>query len=494
MKIPIADLSKRIPLSDRTVIVLLGITALFTRFYHIGKDSLWLDEAASLAFATEPFQEMLSSAFNDPALPLFPFTLFFWLKIFGSGIVAARSISALFSLLSIILVFRLINSLFDKNTAYITVILFILAPFQVYYAQELRVYSMLQFLGLVSVYSFLKLLGEFKIRIVVIYIFTAALILYAHVYGWFLLLFQWSWAFYIWRKGCISQKRFLHVVYSGSAAVLFFLPYSFYYFRMILSARNDFWIKIPNLIHLAGVFEQYAGYLPLFVILIPFALVSSFLFIKKKLEQDQQRHIVLLLFWVAFPVLLPFILSHMVSPMFQVRYTIFAAVPFYALIAFGINKISNHQLFRLSLLILIIIAVVGLYKHYSSITREPWDQVVMDLRSNAIPDEPILVGADFCYNYLFLYYGKDLADQSAGLSDADVKYSEKLEKVISKIQKDSEGIWFVSSHFDSLEETVLNNLKPLYKQREKYTYYYRDLYDRDVPGIHVYHLTSIINK
>ncbi|MGD9897788.1 MAG: glycosyltransferase family 39 protein [Calditrichaceae bacterium] len=494
MKIPFVDLSKRIPISDKTLIVLIGITALFTRFYHIGKDSLWLDEAAIMAFATEPFWEMLSSAFSDPALPLFPFTLFFWLKIFGTGIVAARSISVLFSLLSVFLVFQIISSLFDKNTAIITVILFVLSPFQVYYAQELRVYSMLQFLGLVSVYSFINLLDEVKPSRVFIYILTIALILYAHVYGWFLLLFQWFWAYYVWRNGRLSLKRLLHVLYSGSAAIFLFMPYFFYYFRMILSVRNEFWIKSPNLIHLAGIFEQYAGYLPLFIFLFPFAFLTSFLFIRNKVKEGEQHRILFLLCWAAFPIIIPFIISHVISPMFQVRYTIFAAVPFYALTAFGINKISNRPLFRLSLLLLIIIAVIGLHKHNSSITREPWDQVVMDLKLKTAPNEPILVGADFCYNYLFLYYGKDLAEQSTGLSETDVKSGEKLEKMISEIRDDSKSVWFVSSHFDPFEETVLNHLRPFYKQHEKFTYYYRDLYDRDIPGIVVYHLTSTSEK
>jgi hypothetical protein len=147
----------------------------FFRFDHIAKQSLWVDEYWALYLATGrgnlvfdlPLGRVIESPpavgfagaphwwyiftglATTPHPPLYHLALRFWVDIFGDGDFAVRSMSAVFSLGCIVLIFDLGRKIFGEFSALIAAGIMALAATQIEYAQEARPYAMLAFIGLV---------------------------------------------------------------------------------------------------------------------------------------------------------------------------------------------------------------------------------------------------------------------------------------------------------------------------------------------------------
>jgi len=104
--------------------------------------SLWLDEATSVLAASKLSYSAIIHQFSpgDFHPPAFYLLLKFWIDIFGSSEVAVRSLSVVFGVVTIYLVYSLTHKLFDNATALIAALLLATAPLHIYYSQEARMY------------------------------------------------------------------------------------------------------------------------------------------------------------------------------------------------------------------------------------------------------------------------------------------------------------------------------------------------------------------
>ncbi|MEP0910776.1 glycosyltransferase family 39 protein [Leptolyngbya sp. GB1-A1] len=91
-----------------------------------------------------PWSATLAALYHSPEhAPLYFLLARFWLQLTGNGIAQIRSLSVLFSLLSLPALFWLCEELFhSRRTSWIGVMLLSVSPFFVAYAQEARPYSL----------------------------------------------------------------------------------------------------------------------------------------------------------------------------------------------------------------------------------------------------------------------------------------------------------------------------------------------------------------
>ena len=82
--------------------------------------------------------------------------LWAWMKVFGQSLPAARLFSVFISLASLFLIYQISRNLFNEKTAGMAAVLFSILPFQVHFAQEIRMYSLLSFWLLLATFSFLR--------------------------------------------------------------------------------------------------------------------------------------------------------------------------------------------------------------------------------------------------------------------------------------------------------------------------------------------------
>ncbi len=135
------------------LLLIIGI-AVGVRFYNLGAQSLWSDEGNSAALATRSLAEIAQGAANDIHPPLYYWLLRLWTQVFGASETALRSLSALLGVLLVLGTAHLGGICFSRNIGLTAGFIAALAPFQVYYSQEARMYILLALEATVAVQLF----------------------------------------------------------------------------------------------------------------------------------------------------------------------------------------------------------------------------------------------------------------------------------------------------------------------------------------------------
>ena len=137
-------------------ILLILIVGLALRLVVINQ-SLWLDESiGALVVKNQTFWQILSEfPTHDNHPPLYYLTLKLWSGLFGYSEAALRSLSVIFGIGTIYMVYK-IGNIFSKRLGALAAILIATSPFHIYYSQEARMYSMAAFLAALAFYLFLK--------------------------------------------------------------------------------------------------------------------------------------------------------------------------------------------------------------------------------------------------------------------------------------------------------------------------------------------------
>jgi len=120
-------------------IILLG---LFLRLIFLFHHDVWFDEAVSILISHLPVKELIWVASYDNNPPLYYLLLHFWMKV-SQNPIWLRALSLIFSTATIPAVFLLGRSLANQKTAIFTSLLVAIMPVQLYYAGEIRFYSLL---------------------------------------------------------------------------------------------------------------------------------------------------------------------------------------------------------------------------------------------------------------------------------------------------------------------------------------------------------------
>ena len=117
--------------------------------------SLWGDEAFAAVLAQKSYWQIILNVARDTSPPLFYLSLHTWMKVFGTNEIAIRAHSFLYFLLTCWVVYLIGKALFNKKTGIIAAILTFLNPFLFQYGFEGRMYSILAYTSILSMYFFL---------------------------------------------------------------------------------------------------------------------------------------------------------------------------------------------------------------------------------------------------------------------------------------------------------------------------------------------------
>jgi uncharacterized membrane protein len=115
------------------------------RFLALARQSLWTDELFSVFWAKSGATYALSHAGDETNPPLYYLLLDLWMWVFGESEGAIRLLSACMSALTIVVIYVLGNALFDRRAGIIAALLFALSSWHLYFAQEARVFALLNF-------------------------------------------------------------------------------------------------------------------------------------------------------------------------------------------------------------------------------------------------------------------------------------------------------------------------------------------------------------
>lgn len=134
------------------ILILLGATVL--RIYQLGFLSIWVDEYIHVLNAKKMVDGIpLAQKGNGVLLTLSIYPFF---KIFGVNDFMARFPSLIYGVLSIFVMFKIAKRLFNKEVAYITIILLSVSLYHVFWSRIARNYAIIGFFFPLMIYFFIE--------------------------------------------------------------------------------------------------------------------------------------------------------------------------------------------------------------------------------------------------------------------------------------------------------------------------------------------------
>jgi len=140
------------------VLVAIVILAVVLRLWGLGRQSFWYDEWLTTEATSGGLADALRHAANREGIPPTYFALLWgWVRVFGDGEVALRSVSALFGAATVPVAYSAARELGGRRTvARSAALLVAVNPMLVWYSQEARPYGLLALLGALSLFAFAR--------------------------------------------------------------------------------------------------------------------------------------------------------------------------------------------------------------------------------------------------------------------------------------------------------------------------------------------------
>jgi 4-amino-4-deoxy-L-arabinose transferase-like glycosyltransferase len=218
-------------------LILILLLAFGLRFYRLGAQSLWNDEGTSVVLAQRDLVSITRDAARDIHPPLYYWLLGGWVRLAGTGEAAVRSLSALLGVALVALTYALGRLLAGRWAGLAAALLAAVNPFQVYYAQEARMYMLLAVLAAGAMLSLVLLVDRSKRYKSLIPAFAALVLLeaaglYTH-YSFVFVVVTLNLAYLLWlaltwraaAPGSTPVRRLIYWVLSQVAVVVLYLPW-----------------------------------------------------------------------------------------------------------------------------------------------------------------------------------------------------------------------------------------------------------------------------
>lgn len=332
--------------------------------------SLWGDEAWAASLAVKPLIKIITLVAKDTSPPLYYLILHFWLKIFGTSEMAIRSLSFLFFLITVFVVFLIGRLLWDKKTGILAALLILANPFLFNYAFEGRMYSLLALTSTFSVYFFLK-----KHRLG--FILSTAAALYTHHFSIFIVFFEGLWRLFeskFWQSSL--KKTFLNLTDFFFVGLLY-LPWLYPLYYQTSLVGSGFWLGRPNLINLADLIRKFLiGDGSEIIRKSAFILIIAVIAIRRWGKETTRT--CFLLGWFLLPLLFTYIISQSFQSIFYDRYLL-ASIPALLLILS-----SNRRRISLYLISMVVFLLLILnYRYFIHPTKKPFRQLAEHIKKEA---------------------------------------------------------------------------------------------------------------
>lgn len=498
-------------------VLVTALGALF-RLFRFDSDTLWLDEALSYSFATSQsaWDILFVLPRVDPHPPLYYLVLHYWIKLAGGSEFSLRFPSVVFGAAAVPVLYVLTVRLYDYRTAVLSSSIVAIAPFQIAYSQEARMYSLFVFLTVTSMYFLVRWLQESSKWSAIGYGITTVLLGYTHVYALFIIAVQ---NLYVVRwngkrvdSSAPSFKRWIGIQTGVGVALLPWV--GVLVGRAFLSrASATSWLTPPEVGQILAtpvVWVTGIGVHPALILLVPLTSAAVLTYVVATVYSGQPRYLPtagadlsavidfdrfqrlregeLILFWVSVPVVSGISLSYVVEPIYAIRYTVAAAIAFYVLVAKGIDLIYPRRA-RYALAVLLVVGLLApLPAHYTDRETEPWNDVTERIEANADANDLVIVSDDYM-QVPFDYYWDESNVTVRTVSDTernrDVLWDRAYDQVsvsrVEAITTDYDEVWLVLSHTSSThDERVLSAIGTTKELANNTSY----------PGIEVYHFRS----
>ncbi|MCM3900329.1 MAG: glycosyltransferase family 39 protein [Pyrinomonadaceae bacterium] len=355
--------SQEIQQSQRTACVSLLLLLLCSSFFALynsntayTSDEVWSVKTSGLNY---------SSALATLKADIHPFfyyqILFGWVRVFGTGEQAVRSLSGLFYIMSVFAVYGLGRELYRSKTGLLCAAIYLTSPLAILSAQFARMYSLLSLLSVLSTWLYL----QFSIKprdsrlYFALYILVNILGTFTHIAFFFLLFAQIVCHLLFYRH--VRMTRF--VVAMG----LSLIPYMFLWAPVLLdqiahSGEGLAWVKRPSLSMMGDLFLLYGG---AFWLVLPVLLFLWWRSGFASWRQFSKIHLISLPLWLLAITLSTPLLISIAKPIFNSRLAI-VGLPLFALTIGALIGRRTNYLLPSALVVFTVVAMIVVHPASSS--------------------------------------------------------------------------------------------------------------------------------
>ncbi len=393
------------PLLERPAIA-LGLVlalALAVRLLGIASRPIWYDEAFSVLFSEKGLAKMLVgtlAATGNAAAEEHPLLYYVllggWMHVFGESVVAVRALSIVAGLLSVVLIWQLAHALFGLRAAVGAGLIAALSPYQVHYAQEIRMYVFLALWLLAATYAYWRGSHGGRAYWWLAFALFAALAQYTHNLAAFYLL-----ALALWPVLRGDWRTAKWVLIAGVIALLLYLPWLVHLPAQFAKVDKSFWVERPAPYRIFTLFLYFVTNLPLLDWQLAAGLMISVLVVAVGLlhtikaaraRQPDAEQGIWLLYLAFFPAILLFLFSQWI-PLYVERALLPSGAVFCIWLAWALLETRAPSGLR-SIMACVILAGfgLGLYAHlvYAGGVYAPFRAVDEDIQSRLAPGDVVI--------------------------------------------------------------------------------------------------------
>jgi mannosyltransferase len=405
------------------LLALIALLAAALDLHRLGAQTLWRDEALSVAIARMPvgaFVQFVSG--YEPFMSAYVLLLRGWLHL-GQAEFPVRLLSVIFAVATVIATFVLGRLLFDERAGLASALLLAINSFSIQYAQEARAYTLVSLAVVCSWISLLTLVKQSRRTPAVCYILTTALLGYCNIIAITTLPAQWI-AIILFRP---SRRTMKYLIISTGMIIVLVTPSVILIFAASLGQGT--WIQRPDLFALVHLAERFLNLPAVFThsaapftielcseaaIALVFVLLASIGAAQAGFRSDRQR---LLAYACAalgavVPIALVFLVSQL-KPLFVPRYMFFC-LPFFVLfIAAGLLEFRRLSLVAIAFTGLIVLNLWADWRYYKNPYKPDWKSAIASFSSTVRSGDAVALVEAFSrwpFDYNWTRYGASAAN------------------------------------------------------------------------------------
>ena len=397
------------------------------RIYRLGAESLWYDETVSVYLAGQSLPDLIAHTAGDIHPPGYYLLLHVWTRLAGTSDFAVVFPSLFFGVLLVALAYWLGAKALDTRAGLLAAFLVAISPYNVWYSQEVRMYTLGAALGLGVLGAVLHLVlapparQKASVRWLAVYALCGALGLWSLYYFAFLLvavnLLVGLWWLVAWLRQRTSWRWLGLWLLAQAAILLLYAP----------------WIPVAWRQATAPPVPPWRGFTALGSVLVetwsalslgqsvapgrlwPILLLFGALFILGLLYRPSGDRLAgrgrwLLVGYLFLPVLLIYLASF-VTPLYHVRYAFTFSTPFYIIISAGLAWLMRRWRIAgwLALAAIVVASGISLHAYHTDpqVASDDHRAAARVLAEEWRPGDAILVNAGYAYTALLTYWDGD---------------------------------------------------------------------------------------
>lgn len=366
-----------------TILAAILLLALVLRLINLGGRTLWYDESFAVLFSEKGWGPMekgtltpVAGGAADVHPLLYYMTLDGWMKVFGQSPAEVRLYSVLVGVATVWAAFLLAHDWFGERTARAAALIAAVAPFDVQYSQETRMYALMALVLVLATWVYWRAWQRGHAGYWLAFGVLAGIAMYVQQLSAMVLLALGLLPFLL-----RDRARIIRTGLASLVALAMYLPWMLYLPGQMGKLKH-YWVQKPNVLHLWLALRTFVSvnldfspswWLPTFfmaAVLTIFLLYRGWVVLRdKRHRENPDRLPVLWALWLAFmPMIFMWIASYLVQPVFLPRALLPSAVIFYIALAWLFTRADVPRP-----IVAVLAAAWAVVIVFSLVTHYTWD-------------------------------------------------------------------------------------------------------------------------